>query len=67
LRSVAEGNVGSILGIGAPVWTGGLLQFVNTYGVQRFVERSSNLAARYGSRFTPPELLLQKAQTHQAF
>jgi 3-hydroxyacyl-CoA dehydrogenase/enoyl-CoA hydratase/3-hydroxybutyryl-CoA epimerase len=67
LRSVAEGNVGSILGIGAPVWTGGLLQFVNTYGVQRFVERSSKLAARYGARFTPPELLLQKAQTHQGF
>lgn len=29
LRSVADGNVGSILGIGAPMWTGGFLQFVN--------------------------------------
>jgi 3-hydroxyacyl-CoA dehydrogenase / enoyl-CoA hydratase / 3-hydroxybutyryl-CoA epimerase len=67
LRSVAEGNVGSILGCGAPVWTGGWLQFVNTYGLQRFVKRSSNLAARYGERFTPPELLLQKARTHQTF
>jgi 3-hydroxyacyl-CoA dehydrogenase/enoyl-CoA hydratase/3-hydroxybutyryl-CoA epimerase len=67
LRSVAEGNVGSILGIGAPIWTGGFLQFVNTYGLQRLVERSSSLAARYGERFTPPELLLQKARTGQNF
>jgi len=28
LRSVADGNVGSIMGIGAPVWTGGYIQFV---------------------------------------
>ena len=39
LRSVADANIGSILGIGAPVWTGGYLQFVNTYGLPAFVER----------------------------
>ena len=31
LRSVADGNIGSIMGIGAPAWTGGLIQFGNTY------------------------------------
>ncbi|MDB5969964.1 MAG: 3-hydroxyacyl-CoA dehydrogenase [Hydrocarboniphaga sp.] len=67
LRSVADGNVGSILGIGAPVWTGGFLQFVNTYGLQRFIDRASELASRYGDRFQPPELLLQKAQSKLAF
>ena len=28
LRSVADGNIGSIMGIGAPAWTGGLIQEV---------------------------------------
>jgi len=31
LRSVADANIGSILGIGFPAWTGGVLQYVNTY------------------------------------
>ena len=61
LRSVADGNVGSILGIGAPTWTGGFLQFVNGYGVERFVQRARELAQTYGERFAPPVLLLEKA------
>ena len=67
LRSVADGNVGSILGIGAPVWTGGFIQFVNTYGLERFARRSAELAGHYGRRFTPPELLLRKAATGEHF
>ncbi len=67
LRSVADGNVGSILGIGAPIWTGGFLQFVNTYGLKRFAERGSELAKRYGPRFTPPDLLLRKAESGELF
>jgi 3-hydroxyacyl-CoA dehydrogenase/enoyl-CoA hydratase/3-hydroxybutyryl-CoA epimerase len=61
LRSVADGNVGSILGIGAPLWTGGFLQFINGYGLERFIARARELANAYGDRFTPPPLLLDKA------
>jgi len=43
LRSVADGNIGSIMGIGAPAWTGGLIQFVNTYGLERFSARCAEL------------------------
>jgi len=67
LRSVADGNVGSILGIGAPMWTGGFIQFVNTFGLERFARRSAELAKRYGPRFTPPELLLHKAAAGEYF
>ena len=31
LTSVADANIGSILGIGFPGWTGGVLQYVNQY------------------------------------
>lgn len=58
LRSVADGNVGSILGIGAPMWTGGFLQFINGYGLERFIKRAEELSRAYGDRFAPPQLLL---------
>lgn len=67
VRSAADCNVGSILGIGAPVWTGGFIQFVNTYGLANFAKRSAELAARYGARFAPPELLLQKVEAGTTF
>jgi 3-hydroxyacyl-CoA dehydrogenase / enoyl-CoA hydratase / 3-hydroxybutyryl-CoA epimerase len=69
LRSVPEANVGSILGIGYPGWTGGVLQFINQYagGLPGFVDRARELAARYGDRFAPPALLLAKARDGSAF
>lgn len=67
LRSVADGNVGSIMGIGAPIWTGGFLQFVNSYGAQAFVDRSTELAAKYGSRFTPPAIVVEAAKNGSTF
>ncbi|OZC42683.1 3-hydroxyacyl-CoA dehydrogenase [Rhodococcus sp. RS1C4] len=59
LRSTADANVGSRLGIGFPAWTGGAAQFIAGYpgGVGAFSERSRQLADRYGSRFTPPSSL----------
>ncbi|WP_269620560.1 3-hydroxyacyl-CoA dehydrogenase NAD-binding domain-containing protein [Zhongshania sp. BJYM1] len=67
LRTVADGNIGSIMGIGAPTWTGGYLQFVNTYGVQRFVDRCRELEATYGKRFTPPQIAIDKAAADELF
>lgn len=61
LRSAEDGNIGSIMGIGAPVWTGGLLQFVETFGYPAFVDRCNELAASYGERFKPPQIALDKA------
>jgi 3-hydroxyacyl-CoA dehydrogenase/enoyl-CoA hydratase/3-hydroxybutyryl-CoA epimerase len=59
VRSVADADVASLLGIGFPGWTGGVLRFINQYesGVAGFTARAQDLARRYGDRFTPPELL----------
>jgi 3-hydroxyacyl-CoA dehydrogenase/enoyl-CoA hydratase/3-hydroxybutyryl-CoA epimerase len=59
LTSTADANIGSLFGIGFPPWTGGVLQYVETYsgGVTGFVARARELAARYGARFTPPDSL----------
>lgn len=62
LRSVAEANVGSILGIGSPAHHGGAIQFMNGYeaqggqiGLESFVSRADELSARYGTRFDAPD------------
>ena len=60
LQSVADANIGSILGIGAPAWTGGYIQFVNTYGRERFIARCKELQIAYGERFSPPGILQEK-------
>ena len=59
VRSVNDADVGSLLGIGFPSWTGGVLRYINQYesGVAGFTARAQELAERYGPRFTPPELL----------
>ncbi|MDT6987186.1 3-hydroxyacyl-CoA dehydrogenase NAD-binding domain-containing protein [Streptomyces lusitanus] len=75
LTSVADANIGSILGIGFPGWTGGVLQYINGYdggagggvGLPGFVARARELAERYGERFTPPALLVEKAEKGEIF
>jgi 3-hydroxyacyl-CoA dehydrogenase/enoyl-CoA hydratase/3-hydroxybutyryl-CoA epimerase len=67
LRSVADGNVGSILGIGAPAWTGGFIQVVNTYGLRRFATRCKELQKQFGPRFEAPDLLISKASIGESF
>ena len=67
LRTVADGNVGSIIGIGAPVWTGGFIQFVNTYGLENFQTRCGELAAKYGERFVCPQIVEDKIFTGETF
>lgn len=57
LTSVRDANIGSIMGIGAPIWTGGILQFINQTGLEVFVARAEYLAARCGERFAVPDLL----------
>ncbi|MFD9811867.1 3-hydroxyacyl-CoA dehydrogenase NAD-binding domain-containing protein [Streptomyces sp. NPDC059080] len=69
LTSVADANIGSILGIGFPGWTGGVLQYINGYegGLPGFVARARELATAYGERFAPPALLVEKAEKGEPF
>jgi 3-hydroxyacyl-CoA dehydrogenase / enoyl-CoA hydratase / 3-hydroxybutyryl-CoA epimerase len=63
LTTVADANVGSLLGIGYPPWTGGVVQYVEGFpgGVAGFVARADALADRYGERFRVPESLRRRA------
>ncbi|MGA1026559.1 MAG: 3-hydroxyacyl-CoA dehydrogenase NAD-binding domain-containing protein [Lutimaribacter sp.] len=59
LRSTQDANIGAIMGIGAPAWTGGYAQFVHTYGHDAFRQRCKELAEKYGARFLPPASLMK--------
>ncbi|MCT9090194.1 3-hydroxyacyl-CoA dehydrogenase NAD-binding domain-containing protein [Streptomyces sp. ASQP_92] len=69
LTSVADANIGSIMGIGFPAWTGGVIQYINGYegGLPGFVARARELAERYGERFQPPALLVERAERGEGF
>ncbi|MCX2928719.1 3-hydroxyacyl-CoA dehydrogenase NAD-binding domain-containing protein [Mycobacterium sp. CVI_P3] len=61
INSTADANIGSIMGIGFPPWTGGAAQLIVGYphgGKAGFVARAKELAAKYGERFNPPQSLL---------
>ncbi|WP_182345867.1 3-hydroxyacyl-CoA dehydrogenase NAD-binding domain-containing protein [Tomitella gaofuii] len=59
IDTTADANIGSIMGIGYPAWTGGVAQYIVGYegGKAGFVTRAKELAAKYGERFTPPASL----------
>ena len=67
LTSVADANIGSIFGWGFAPFHGGTLQFINAYGIARFVARAEALAAQYGDRFAPPERLREMARRGEVF
>jgi 3-hydroxyacyl-CoA dehydrogenase/enoyl-CoA hydratase/3-hydroxybutyryl-CoA epimerase len=74
IESVADANIGSIMGIGFPAWTGGALQYINGYqaaggaiGPAAFVARCRELAERYGDRFEPPASLVALAEAGERY
>ncbi|MCP3923652.1 MAG: 3-hydroxyacyl-CoA dehydrogenase [Desulfobacterales bacterium] len=66
-ESVINGNIGSIMGIGFPPHTGGVFQFINTYGLNNFVKRVRELSDKYGSDFEVPQILLDRAEKEELF
>jgi 3-hydroxyacyl-CoA dehydrogenase/enoyl-CoA hydratase/3-hydroxybutyryl-CoA epimerase len=69
IESVADANIGSIMGIGFPGWSGGVLQYINGYdgGLAGFVARARELAETYGERFTPPDSLVARAERGESY
>jgi 3-hydroxyacyl-CoA dehydrogenase/enoyl-CoA hydratase/3-hydroxybutyryl-CoA epimerase len=74
IETVADANIGSILGIGFPGWTGGVLKSITGYqhpahghGPSAFVARARELAGRYGERFEPPASLVEKGERGEQY
>lgn len=49
----ADADLGSIFGWGFAAHTGGVLSYIDYVGLDKFLARAEELAAKYGERFTP--------------
>ena len=61
LTSSSDGDIGSILGLGYPAWTGGTLSYIDTLGVAEFVKQCDALADVVGERFRPSAWLRERS------
>ncbi len=67
LNTVRDANIGSIMGFGFPPHTGGVFQYINMLGSATFLKRAKELQEKYGERFAPPEILINKAENNESF
>ena len=66
LMSAHDANIGSILAIGFPAWTGGALQFVYSEGLERFIANSKLLADKHGDGFVLSDAVVQTLHSFQS-
>jgi len=67
LTSVPDANIGSIFGWGFPAFKGGVLQFINDYGLKSFKRRANELEKKYGHRFACPQTIDRMIINHKVF
>ncbi len=67
LASPTDGDLGAILGLGFPPFTGGPFRYLDFAGVQNVVDRMHQFTDRFGVRFTPAPILVDMAKSDSKF
>ncbi|MGB8331608.1 MAG: 3-hydroxyacyl-CoA dehydrogenase NAD-binding domain-containing protein [Polyangiales bacterium] len=67
ISDVRDGDVGVIMAVGFPAFTGGPFTYIDNYGLSEFVRDADEMRGRYGERFTPPKLLCDMAASGRRF
>ncbi len=67
IGSVEEANIGSLYGWGFPSVRGGVFQYINDYGAQKFVEKCQFYEKKHGQRFKTPKILRGMAERSELF
>lgn len=62
LKEPRDADIGSILGLGFPIYTGGVISYIDYIGAQEFKDYAAVLAKKYGERFQLPESLLERIE-----
>ncbi len=63
----ADADIGSILGWGFAPYTGGVISFIDSIGLKKFVAECNILAKKYGKRFKPTNKLKAMAAEGKSF
>ena len=66
LRTTKDGDIGSILGFGFPIYTGGALSYIDYVGAEQFVADCEEFTKLYGERFAPGDALKRLAISGQS-
>ena len=66
VRTPADADMGLIMGIGFPVWRGGLLRWADSLGIASVLDKLSKYES-LGLRYHPTELLKQLAGDNKGF
>ena len=67
LRNPRDGDIGAVFGLGFPPFLGGPFLHIDRLGPSNVVSTLKNLAADYGPRFQPAQLLVDKAEKGERF
>lgn len=62
LRSTTDGDIGSILGWGFPIFTGGALSYIDYVGMDNFINECDQFKAKYGDHWEVPQSLRDLAK-----
>ena len=67
LRSARDGDVGAVFGLGFPPFRGGPFRWADAEGTNRVLERMRRLEGRFGARFHPAPLLVERGVAGRPF
>ena len=67
LRSVRDGDVGAVFGIGFPPFRGGPFRYADTVGIGTIVRQLQELNVRHPPRFEPAGVLLEMVESGARF
>jgi 3-hydroxyacyl-CoA dehydrogenase/enoyl-CoA hydratase/3-hydroxybutyryl-CoA epimerase len=67
LKSPTDGDLGAILGLGFPPFTGGPFRYVDYAGASHITDKLEEFSEKFGPRFKPAQILKDHAATDKKF
>lgn len=67
LRNPRDGDIGAVFGLGFPPFLGGPFLHMDRLGAGKVVETLNRLSSNYGPRYTPAQILVDKAADGSRF
>lgn len=67
LRSVRDGDIGAIFGLGFPPFRGGPFRYVDAVGADEVLRRIEGYQQRFGKRWAPAPVLVEMAKSGKRF
>ena len=62
-----DGDIGAVFGLGFPPFRGGPFRYIDVIGAKKAVAILNDLAAKYGERFEPAQILIDYAKSEKKF